>query len=109
VTHVTGEIENNINTTNEVICNVIGSDISANYLNPISNPVQVKWVTSLRRQECINDYHLDAQLHEAAGKIAADKTHATRNQDGATIILRMKFIHFHTQPYLVCAPQKHGS
>jgi hypothetical protein len=77
-----------------MVGNVIGSDISTNHFNPISNPLEVKWVSALLRQECVDDNHLHTQFHERAGKIAADKAHAAGNQHGSTIIFGTNVIHF---------------
>lgn len=91
---MSGEVENNIDTTDQVVHNEIVSDISTNDLNLIGNPVKIKRVSSLFRQEGIDDDHFHTQLNEAAGKIATDKTHATGNQHGTTVILGMKVVQF---------------
>ena len=88
------EIEDNINTANQVVCNVIVSDISVNDFHLIGNPVQVEWISSLLRQECVDNYHFDTQLDEAAREIAANESHAARDKHSASVILRTKVDHF---------------
>ena len=94
MTHVPGQVENDIDTTNQVVGNVLASDISANDFDAIGNPLQVEWVSSLCRQKCVDNNHLHTQFNETTGEIAADKTHATGNQHGTTVILGTKFVQF---------------
>jgi len=66
----------------------------AQKLNLIGNPLKIKRVSSLFRQECVDDDHLHTQFNEAVGKIAADKPHATGNQHGTTVVLGVKVVQF---------------
>ena len=89
-----GEVENNINTAHQVVCNVVASDISVKHFDPIGNPLQVKWVSSLFGQKSVDNDHLYTPFNEATRKIATDETHATGNQHGTTVVLGTKVVQF---------------
>ena len=94
MTHVPGEVENNINTANQMVCDIVASDIGANEFDPIGNPFKVKRVSPLFRQQSVDNDHLHIPVNKASSKIAADKTHATGNQNGTTVILGTKVVQF---------------
>jgi hypothetical protein len=77
-----------------VVCNVIASNIGANEFELIGNSVQVKRISTLFRQEGVDNDHFNAHLDQAAREIAADEAHATGDQHGTTVILGTKVVHF---------------
>ena len=87
VAHLSGEIENNVDTTNDVIDNVVISDIAVNEFDTIGDAVEVKRITSLFRQQRINDCHFNTQINECVREITANKPHATGDQHGTTVVL----------------------
>ena len=94
MTDVSGEVENNINATDEMVYNIVVTDITANDFHSIGNSVQVELVCPLFRQECVDNDYLNPHFNEGAGKVAADKAHATGNQHGTTVILGTKIVQF---------------
>lgn len=87
VTDLSREVENDVNTTNYVVGNVIIPNVAANEFDPIGNAVEVERITSLLRHKRINDCHFDTQVNECVREIAADKPHAAGDQHGTTVVL----------------------
>ena len=87
VTDLSRKVENDVDTTNDVIGDVVIPNVAANDFDTIGNAVEVKRIPSLLRQKRINDCHFNTQLNECMRQIAADEPHAARDQHGTAVVL----------------------
>ena len=87
VTDLSREIENDVDTTNDVIGNVVIPNVAANDFDAIGDAVEVKRITALLRHQRIDDCHFNTEVNECVREIAADKPHATGDQHGTTVVL----------------------